>query len=76
MGIYIEQLEAAMKDQANEIDRLKALMAVNMTKREKFVGMAVQGLCARQFVDAGDIASMSIKIADALLKQLETKEEG
>lgn len=40
-----------------------------LTKREYFAGLAMQGLCADTNYD-GDVAASSVKLADALIAEL------
>jgi len=48
---------------------------VGLTKREYFAGLALQGICMQKYVqrdnDREAIAKWSVKMADALLKELE-----
>ena len=52
-------------------------VAMGLTKREYFAGLAMQGLMACSEITASrkEIAEESVKRADALLKALETKSE-
>lgn len=42
-----------------------------LTKREYFVGLAMQGLLAASFTGAEDVALSAIQYTDALIKELE-----
>ena len=48
--------------------------SLGFTKREKMAAMAMQGLCME--ISPVSCAKAAIEYADALLKALETKEEG
>jgi len=45
---------------------------VNLTKREYFAGLALQGLCANDMsIDAEEAVRLSVQMADDLIKELE-----
>jgi hypothetical protein len=62
------------------VDSQKQYLQEGLTKREYFAGLALQGICMEKYVQRDDdreiIAEWSVKMADALLAELEkTKEE-
>jgi hypothetical protein len=62
------------------VDSQKQYLQEGLTKREYFAGLALQGICMQKYVqrdnDREAIAKWSVKMADAILAELEkTKEE-
>jgi len=57
------------------IDTNLGFTQIGLTKREYFAGLALQGICMQKYVqrdnDREAIAKWSVKMADALLKELE-----
>jgi hypothetical protein len=61
------------------VDSQKQYLQEGLTKREYFAGLALQGICVQKYVQRDDdrecIAKLSVKIADALLAELEKPKE-
>lgn len=60
-----------------ETDRIDAGITIysGLTKREYFAAMAMQGLADNKNLGYDDTAKVSVKLADALLKELEKQNQ-
>ena len=52
----------------------EAMVAIGLTKREYFAGLALQAFLAKREYLESHCAKLSVKIADALLRELEKGE--
>ncbi|MCA6565596.1 MAG: hypothetical protein IM559_15690 [Pseudanabaena sp. M151S2SP2A07QC] len=63
-------------DLKTELLKMRAENVGNLTKREYFAAMAMQGIQDQEYIPLTEVARMAVKQADALIEALNAEAEG